>query len=270
MRPLWKGPLSFGLVNIPIKIYVATEKKDLKFRYLHKECMTPVQYEKHCPTCDKPIENNDIVYGYEYQKGRFVVLNEEDFANIPIDVSKTIDILDFVDAAQVDPVYFDKSYFLEPSEGGSKAYLLLVKAMETTGKIAIARLVIRTKQNLAAVRVKDGVLMLQTMYYPDEVRSASGLDLPAETIKVHDKEVKMAVSLVESLSTDFEADKYQNEYRQALREMIEAKAEGQDIHMPPAAAPSNVVDLMEALKQSIKAAEQNRKKPKPKKAKVAT
>ncbi|MGE5417350.1 MAG: Ku protein [Acidobacteriota bacterium] len=270
MRPLWKGPLSFGLVNIPIKIYVATEKKDLKFRYLHKECMTPVQYEKRCPTCNKPIENSEIIYGYEYQKGRFVVLNDEDFASIPLDATKTVDILDFVDSKQVDPVFFDKSYFLEPSEGGSKAYLLLVKAMETTGKIAIARLVIRTKQNLAAVRVKDGTLMLQTMYYPDEVRSSAGLDLPTESIKVHDKEIKMAVSLVESLSTDFELDKYHNEYRQALHEMIEAKAQGQTIEVAPTMAPSNVVDLMEALKQSIKAAEQERKKPKPKRAKVGT
>lgn len=270
MRSLWKGFLSFGLVNIPVRLYVATEKKDLKFRYLHQECMTPVQYQKRCPTCNKDLENEEIVYGYEYQKGRFVVLSEEDFAHIPLESTRSVDILNFVDLQQVDPLYFDKSYYLEPGEGGTKAYALLKQAMEATGKVAVARVVIRTKEALAAVRVKDNALVMETMFYPDEVRSSAGLSLPADDVKVNENETKMAISLIENLSIDFEPSQYQNRYRQALHEMIEAKIAGQEVEVSPQVPTANVVDLMEALKQSVKLAEKDRKKTRPKKAKVGT
>ncbi|HHY92019.1 MAG TPA: Ku protein, partial [Firmicutes bacterium] len=132
MRPLWRGSVSFGLVNIPVRLYAATEKQDIKFRYLHKECLTPIEYEKHCPTCKREVGGEEIVWGYEYEKGRFVVLNEEDFAHLPLHTTKTVDILDFVALNEVDPAYFDRTYYLEPAEGGSKAYHLLLKAMEQT------------------------------------------------------------------------------------------------------------------------------------------
>ncbi len=270
MRSLWKGFLSFGLVNIPVKLYVATEKKDFKFRYLHRECMNPIQYQKRCPTCNKDLEKEEIVYGYEYQKGHFVVLNEEDFARIPLDSTRTVDILDFVDLKQVDPVYFDKSYYLEPGEGGFKAYVLLKRAMETTGKMAIARVVIRTKEALAAVRVKNEALVMETMFYPDEVRSTAKLALPENDVKIYENESKMAISLIENLTTDFEPAKYQNRYRQALHEMIEAKIAGQEIEVSPQVQTTNVVDLMEALKQSVKLAEKDRKKTRPQKTKVGS
>lgn len=270
MRSLWKGFLGFGLVSIPVKLYVATEKKDLKFRYLHKECMTPVQYQKRCPTCNKDLEKHEIVYGYEYQKGRFVVLNEEDFARIPLESTRSVDILNFVDLNQVDPLYFDKSYYLEPGDGGNKAYSLLMHAMEATGKVAIARVVIRTKETLAAVRVKDKVLVMETMFYPDEVRSYAGLSLPGDDVKVHENETKMAINLIENLSVDFEPSQYQNRYRQALQEMIDAKIAGQEVEVSPQVPTANVVDLMDALKQSVKMAEKERKKTRPKKARVGT
>ena len=270
MRSLWKGFLSFGLVNIPVKLYVATEKKDPKFRYLHQECMTPVQYQKRCPTCNKELENEEIVYGYEYQKGRFVVLSEEDFSRVPVESTRSVDILDFVDLREVDPVYFDKSYYLEPGEGGNKAYSLLIQAMQATGKVAIARVVIRTKEALAAVRVNDNLLVMETMFYPDEVRSYAGLALPSGDVKLHDNEIKMAVNLIENLSSTFDPSKYKNQYRQALHEMIEAKIAGQEIAVAPQAPTANVVDLMEALKQSVKLAEKERKKAKPRKTKVGT
>jgi DNA end-binding protein Ku len=270
MRSLWKGFISFGLVNIPVRLYVATEKKDLKFRYLHQECMTPVQYQKRCPTCNKDLENEQIVYGYEYQKGRFVILSEEDFARIPLESTRSVDILNFVDLKQVDPLYFDKSYYLEPGDGGTKAYALLMQAMESSGKVAIARVVIRTKEALAAVRVKDKALVMETMFYPDEVRSSAGLALPADDVKVHENETKMAVSLIESLSTEFNPTQYQNRYRQALHEMIDAKIAGQEIEVSPQTPTTNVVDLMDALKQSVKLAEKERKKARPKKVKVGT
>lgn len=257
LRTLWKGAVSFGLVNIPVKMYVATESKDIKFRYLHGECMTPVQYQKYCPRCKREITGEEIVRGYEYQKDNFVIINEEDLEKIPLENTRTIDILDFVELSQVDPVYFDKSYYLEASAGGEKAYRLLVEAMSRTGKIAIARVIIRSKQTLAALRIKEQVLLMETIFYPDEIRSPASLNPGLENIKLHDNEMKMAVSLIENLSTSFEPGQYQDEYRQALWEMIEAKIEGKEIVAPAQeGAAANVVDLMEALKESVRLAEQ--------------
>jgi len=259
VRTLWKGAVSFGLVNIPIKMYVATERKDIKFNYLHKECMSPIQYRKYCPNCNREIASEEIVRGYEYQKGNFVVINEEDLERIPLESTKTIDILDFVDLAQVDPIYFDKTYYLEPSQGGEKAYTLLIEAMTQTSKVAIAKVIIRSKQTLAALRVKDQVLLMETIFWPDEIRSPSALDLGVDRVKLHDNEIKMAVSLIENLSTDFEPTKYQDEHRQALWELIESKIVGKEVvAAAPAADRGNVVDLMEALKASVKLAEENR------------
>lgn len=259
MRTLWKGAVSFGLVNIPIKMYVATEHKDIKFNFLHKECMNPIQYRKFCPHCDREIASEEIVRGYEYQKGSYVVINEEDLERIPLENTKTIDILDFVDLTQVDPIYFDKTYYLEPSQGGEKAYGLLVEAMSQTGKVAIAKVIIRSKQSLAALRIKDQVLIMETIFWPDEIRSPSALNLGVDRSKLHDNEIKMAVSLIENLSTSFEPAKYQNEYRQALWELIESKIVGKEVvAAAPVADRDNVVDLMEALKASVKLAEETR------------
>ena len=259
MRTLWKGAVSFGLVNIPIKMYVATEHKDIKFNFLHKECMNPIQYRKFCPHCDREIASEEIVRGYEYQKGSYVVINEEDLDRIPLENTKTIDILDFVDLTQVDPIYFDKTYYLEPSQGGEKAYGLLIEAMSQTGKVAIAKVIIRSKQSLAALRIKDQVLIMETIFWPDEIRSPSALNLGVDRGKLHDNEIKMAVSLIDNLSTSFEPAKYQNEYRQALWEIIESKIVGKEVvAAAPVADRGNVVDLMEALKASVKLAEETR------------
>lgn len=260
MKVLWKGAISFGLVNIPVSMYVATENKDIKLNYLHKQCMSPIKYQKYCPHCDKEITSNDIVRGYEYQKGTFVIINPEDFERIPHENTKTVDILDFVNLVQVDPIYFDKTYYLEPAPGGEKAYTLIVEAMRKTSKIAIAKVFIRSKQSLAAIRVKDDVLCMETIFYPDEIRSSSSLNHGLNPDRLHDNEVKMAVSLIENLSADFDPARYEDTYRQALWEMIEARIAGQDIVSPaPIPEKGNVVDLMEALKASVKLAEENRK-----------
>ena len=260
MKVLWKGAISFGLVNIPISMYVATENKDIKFNYLHKECMSPVKYQKFCSRCEKEVKSDEIVRGYEYQKGNYVVINQEDFERIPQENTKTVDILDFVSLSQVDPIYFDKTYYLEPSAGGEKAYSLIVEAMQKTGKIAIAKIYIRTKQSLAAIRVKDNVLIMETIFYPDEIRSPASLSQGLDPGKLHDNEIKMAVSLIENLSTDFDPSRYEDTYRQALWEIIEARIAGQEIVTPiQTAEKGNVVDLMEALKASVKLAEENRK-----------
>ncbi len=260
MKVLWKGAISFGLVNIPVSMYVATENKDIKLNYLHKQCMSPIKYQKYCPHCDKEVTSNDIVRGYEYQKGTFVIINPEDFERIPHENTKTVDILDFVNLVQVDPIYFDKTYYLEPAPGGEKAYTLIVEAMRKTSKIAIAKVFIRSKQSLAAIRVKDDVLCMETIFYPDEIRSSSSLNHGLNPDRLHDNEVKMAVSLIENLSADFDPARYEDTYRQALWEMIEARIAGQDIVSPaPIPEKGNVVDLMEALKASVKLAEENRK-----------
>ena len=260
MKVLWKGALSFGLVNIPVSMYVATENKDIKFNYLHKECMSPIKYQKFCPHCEKEVSSEDIIRGYEYQKGNYVVINPEDFERIPHENTKTVDILDFVNLSQVDPIYFDKTYYLEPAPGGEKAYTLIVDAMQKTGKIAIAKIFIRSKQSLAAIRVKEHVLVMETIFYPDEIRSPASLSKGLDPGKLNENEIKMAVSLIESLSTDFDPSRYEDTYRQALWEIIEARIAGQEIVAPvPSAEKGKVVDLMEALKASVKLAEENRK-----------
>lgn len=263
MRTLWKGAISFGLVNVPIRMYTATQRNEVKFNYLHQKCGTPVRYVRFCPTCDAEVPPEEIVWGYEYQKGRFVVLNEEDFERLPDGSTRTVDILDFVDLADIDPVYFDKTYYLEPNEGGEKAYALLVRAMKETGKVAVARVVIRTKESLAALRVWRDVVVMETMFYDEEVRRPENLPALAREVNLHDNEVKMAVSLVQNLSTRFEPAKYENQYRKALREVIEAKIAGQQVTAPQAAQPGKVVDLMEALKASLAAVEKERHEDEP-------
>ncbi len=260
MKTLWKGAVSFGLVNIPVKMYVATERKDLKFNYLHKDCMSPVKYRKYCPNCERELSSEEIVKGYEYQKDQYVIINDEDMERIPLENTKTIDILDFVDLTQLDPIYFDKTYYLEASQGGEKAYTLLIQAMEQTGKVAVAKVLIRTKQTLAALRIKEKVLVMETIFYPDEIRSPASLNPGIDAVKLHDNEIKMAVNLIQNLSTDFDPSKYQDEYRQALWEMIEAKVAGKEIVSSPVSdVKGNVVDLMEALKASVELSESKRK-----------
>jgi DNA end-binding protein Ku len=266
MKTLWKGAVSFGLVNIPVSMYVATENKDLKFNYLHQTCMAPINYKKVCSKCDQEVKPEEIVKGYEFQKGSYIIMNEEDFARIPQENTKTIDILDFVRLEQVDPIYFDKSYYLEPSAGGDKAYTLIVEAMKKTGKIAIAKIMIRSKQSLAALRVKEEHLIMETIFYPDEIRSPASLSTGVGIDKLHENELKMAVDLIENLSIDFDPARYEDEYRQALWELIEAKIAGQE-YVSPAPEPQGgkVVDLMEALKASVQMTEAKKSKPASKK-----
>jgi len=221
--------------------------------------MSPIQYRKYCPNCDREIAPEEMVRGYEYQKGSYVIINEEDLSRIPLETTKTIDILDFVKLEQVDPIYFDKTYYLEPSPGGEKAYTLIVEAMKRTNKTAIAKVVIRSKQSLAALRVKDKTLIMETIFYPDEIRSPESLSSGIDPEKLHDNEIKMAVSLIENLSVDFDPVKYEDDYRKALWELIEGKIVGREVSQMPTPENNNVVDLMEALKASVELAQKNKK-----------
>ncbi|MHB8170494.1 MAG: non-homologous end joining protein Ku [Thermincolia bacterium] len=259
MRSMWKGAISFGLVNVPVKMYSVTENKDIKFNYLHEKCKTPVKYQRYCPACDAEIGMEEIVRGYEYEKGRYVIMAEEDFEKIPVVTTKAVEIMDFVNLNEIDPIYYDKSYYLVPNEGGQKAYALLKKAMEDSNRVAIAKVVIRSKEALCALRAYDNCLVMETMYYPDEVRSTKYLPELDYNVKLNENEMKMAVNLIGSLEVAFEPEKYINQYREALSELIQAKITGEEIAVPEAPDATKVVDLMEALKASIQMAKEQKK-----------
>lgn len=270
MHTMWKGSISFGLVNIPIKLHAATEDKDIKLRTLHNKCHTPIKYEKVCLVCEQEVSNEDIVKAYEYTKGKFVVLDQEDLEHLRKEnEDKAVEIIDFVKMEQIDPIYFDRSYYMSPSEGGSKAYSLLRKALEESQKVGLAKIIIRSKEQLAVIRVYENTLLMETIHYPDEVRAVGGVPSIPSGENVTKKELDTAILLIDQLTTDFQPDKYKDDYRTALLELIEAKRSGQEIVTPTAKeAISNVTDLMAALQASI-----DRTKPKkvasPRKKKAA-
>lgn len=266
MRPLWKGAVSFGLIYVPVKMYAATEKKDVKFNYLHEKCRTPVQYRKYCPSCETEVAAEEVVRGYEYEKGKFVIMREEDFDRLPGEKTRSVEILDFVSLAEIDHIYYDKAYYLAPGEGGQKVYELLKKAMSESNKVAVGRVVIRSKEALAVLRAAGNTLVMSTMFYPDEVRSPAAIDELGYRVELHENEVKMAVSLVENLSSHFNPEKYNNRYREVLMEAIHGKITGEEVQTAAAPEAAKVVDLMSALKASIDLAKKERgaeKKAKP-------
>ena len=251
MHTMWKGSISFGLVNIPVKMFAATEDKDIRFRNIHKECHTPIKYEQVCPSCNKKISSDEIVRGFEYEPGRFVIIEDSDLDAIRPDVTKSIEIVDFVLLKDIDPIYYTKSYYLSPQDTGGKAYNLLREAMNKTGRIAVARIVIRDKESLAVVRVYKNLLVLETIYYPDEVRDTKQVPGIADNINVNEAELNMATQLIGSLTHEFEPEKYKNEYRDKLMDLISKKAEGDEIVAAPDVQKTNVIDLMQALQASL-------------------
>lgn len=254
MRPLWNGTLAFGLVVIPVRLYAATERKSPSFNLLHAKCGTPVKYLKWCPTCDREIAQDEITRAFEYAKGEYVTISDEEMEAIPGPAAHVIEILDFVELSQVDPVYFEKSFFLEPREGAGKAYALLRKAMEEQGKVAVARVAIRAKETLALIRVYKGrFIMMETMYWGNEVRQGEELSVP-EDVHLDEREMSMAKTLMETLTSDFEPGKYENRQRQALSDLIEKKVQGREIVREPERAGAQVIDLMEALRRSVEKA----------------
>jgi DNA end-binding protein Ku len=260
-------------VNIPIKLYAATEDKDIKLRTLHKKCHTPIQYEKKCPNCDEEVNNEEIVKGYEYVKGKFVVLTDEELKDLKDEhEDKTVEIIDFVKMEDIDPIYFSRSYFIGPGENGGKAYGLLREALNQSGKIGIAQITIRSKQQLAMVRVYQNCIVMETVHYPDEVRNVKEVPSVPEQVEVGTKELETAIMLIDQLTTTFDPEKYKDDYRLALQELIERKVNQDEGKTPTEAAPrQNVVDLMSALQASIEKTKkpQTKASVKPKPAKVA-
>jgi DNA end-binding protein Ku len=252
MRAIWKGSISFGLVYIPIAVYPATREEKLSFRQLRATDLSPIRYKKVADADQKEVTADQIVKGFEYERGRFIVLKEEDFAKVRIESTHSIDITDFVELSQVDPKFFYKPYFLEPQKGGEKAYALLHKALAGTGKIGIAKVVISNREYLASVKPDGLFLVLDLMHFASEILSPEELK-NGSTTAITDKELKMAQSLVESMSVDWEPDKYRDEYRTAMMEVIEQKAQHKEVAKKPAPAmrTTNVVDLVKVLQESL-------------------
>ena len=260
MRSIWRGAISFGMVSIPVKLYSATEQKDVRFRLLHKADGAPIKEKRVCTADGKEVEWEDLVRGYEVGKGEYVILDPEEIDEAKPESATTIEIGDFVKLKEIDPIYFEKSYFLEPTDVGAKPFTLLKRALEETGRTAVARVVIRTKERLATIRPYDDTLILETMFWPDEIRSTGSLDVPeGDEATVRAKELDMARSLVENLSDRFKPEEYRDEYRVALEELIARKLKGEQRSAKRRKPEPKVTDLMDALKQSVEASRSSRR-----------
>ncbi|HEV7662065.1 MAG TPA: Ku protein [Chloroflexota bacterium] len=252
-RPIWKGAITFGMISIPVKLFGATESKDLAFNTLHKECKSRLKQKRWCPVDDREVFNDEVTKAYEYSKDSYVEITEEDLESLPLPSKHTIELTSFVKQVEIDPVYFERTYYLEPEEIGAKPYALLMRALKTKQVSAVAKIALRNKESLCVLRASEnGLLMLETLYYPDEIRTA---DLQGEPeVLVSQPELTMALSLVEMLEEPFDPQKYKDQYRGALLEMIESKRNGAEIVATPETPLPQTVDLMAALKASLEAA----------------
>ena len=253
-RAIWKGSISFGLVNIPIALYPATRREEFKFRLLRKSDLSPVSYKRVAEKDGKEVPWDQIVKGYEYEKGKYVVLKDEDFERVDLEATQTVDIQDFVDQEEIDPIFFYKPYYLEPQKGGDKAYALLRDALKDSNKVGIANVVTKTRQKRSGVKPEDGVLVLELMHFADELADPGKLHVPKKT-EVGKREMNMAKSLIDSMSSKWNPEKYRDDYREALMEVIEEKVEtgGKEIEEKPKKArkPTKVIDLVSVLQKSL-------------------
>jgi DNA end-binding protein Ku len=254
MKTIWKGAISFGLVTIPVKVYGATEEKTLKFNQVHEPDGGRIKYKRVCSVDGEEVQYSEIVKGYEYEKDHYVIVTDEELESLPISTARAIEIERFVDSEQIDPIYFQRSYYLVPDGTGVKAYHLLREAMSDDDKVAVAKVAFREKEHLATVRLRENVLVLETMYWPDEIRGVRFDELD-EDVELRPQELKMARSLIDSLTDDFEPKDFHDEYREALEDLISKKVQGEEITYAEPAEPSKVVDLMDALRASVEAAE---------------
>jgi DNA end-binding protein Ku len=268
-RAMWKGAISFGLVTIPVAVYPATEEKTLRFNQLHDEDLGRIRMKRMCEKDGEIVDFDHIVKGYEYEKDRYVVLTDEDFDAVPVESSRAIDIVQFVDLEEIDPMMYKKSYYLVPEETGAKAYALLREAMTQDQKVGIAKVSFRDKEHLAALRFHDDAFVLETMYWPDEIREADfgGVDVDA---KVRAQELEMARQLIAGLTGEWNPGEFTDQYREAMMKIVEAKINGEEIEVVAAEPTAKVVDLMEALKASVAAAKKQADTPASKPAKKTT
>lgn len=259
MRPLWKGAITFGLISIPVRLYSAVQDRSLKFHLLHEADGGRIRYQRTCAKCGKEVTWDDIVKGYEYSKDHYVTFTEEEMEALGVDSIRAIDVVSFVPLSDIDPIYFNKPYYVAPEASGLKAYKLLADALQAEGQVGVAKVAIRDKEQLATIRLKDNVFVLETMHWPDEIREAEFEELDKH-VNVRDNEVKMARQLIQQLTGEFNPSEFEDEYRVRLQELAEKKIEGQEITVSAETEeePAPVVDLMEALKASV--AEAKRRK----------
>ena len=272
MRTIWNGSINFGLVNIPIGLAVAQQRKDQAFRTLHRECGTPIKQKRYCPFHERDVEADELVKGWEFAKGQFVMVEDSDLESVAVERSQSVDIIRFVPIEQVDPIYFDRTYYLAPAgpEAQRSPYVLLLRAMQEAGMAAVGKFVLWGKENLCLIRPLGESLALETLFFAEDIRPRAEIDEAVEETDVKDPELEMARQLVESLVGDFDPEDYENEYRNELRAMLEAKLAGEEIAKPAEpVADVQVVDLMDALKKSVAQAQKDKSKSaaaKPKKA----
>jgi len=252
-RAFWKGVISFGMVAIPVRMYVATETKAVSFHLLHKKCLSRAKQVLYCATDDEYFSQKDTVRGYEVAKDQYVVFTEDDFRRVPLKTAHSIEILSFVQAKEIDPTYYYGSHYIEPEELGAKPFRLLSEALQKTGLVGIAKVVFQRREHLCSLRPLDNILALNTIHYESEVMSRKEI-VPPE-VKVSNEELDMAVSLIKAMHGHFEPDKYKDEYQSGLKEMVEAKLKGEKV-IAPAAPKVEIGDLMAALRESIKAAKE--------------
>jgi DNA end-binding protein Ku len=258
MRSMWKGAVSFGLVMIPVKLYTATETKDIAFRQVHREDGGRIRFRRFCTIDDTEVPYEDVAKGYELPDGEIVILTEEDMAELPLPTTRNIEVLQFCPAEQLDPMLFNRSYYLEPETAGARAYGLLREALERSGKIAIAKVALRQRESLASLRARDGLLVLETLLWPDEVRTPD-FSFLGDDVEVRPQELRMASSLIESMTVDFDPDEYHDSYREALQEVVAAKVEGREVvQPPPVLAGEEPSSLADALRASLAAAKTGR------------
>jgi DNA end-binding protein Ku len=257
-RAMWKGAISFGLVTIPVSVYPATEEKTLRFNQLHDDDGGRIRMKRTCSIDGEEVSYEHIVKGYEYEKDRYVILTDDDFEAVPVESSRAIDIQQFVDLEEIDPMMYKKSYYLVPEETGAKAYALLREALNRSGKVGVAKVSFRDKEHLAALRFRDDAFVLETMYWPDEIREADfgGVDVSA---KIRPNELEMAQTLIDNLTADWDPTEFKDEYREAMLRIVEAKINGEEIEVVEAEPTAKVVDLMAALKASVAAAKKEAK-----------
>lgn len=261
-RAIWSGAIGFGMVNIPIKLYSATSSKSISFHQLHDKCQTRIKEMRWCPSCERKVEWEEISKGYEYSKGQYVILDEQDFEQLPLASKNLIDVQAFVDAEQVDPIYFEKTYYLEPDTSAKKPFALFSEALKGKEKLAIARIAMRSRERLCALRISEERLLLTTLLWQDELRLEEAPEIPES--KISKQELSMANSLIDLLSKDFAPEEYEDHYRDALQKVIDAKIEGEPVEeTEPEKGKKRVVNLFEALKASVDKIDSVSKKAKP-------
>jgi DNA end-binding protein Ku len=253
MRTIWNGSISFGLVNIPIGLAVATQRTDVSFRTLHRECGTPIKQKRWCPFHERDVEADELVKGWEVAKGEFVLVEESDLESVALTRTQSIDILRFVRLEEVDPIYFDRTYYLAPAaaDAARRPYVLLLRAMQESGMAAVGKFVLWGKENLCLIRAQGDSLALQTLFFADDVRAKGEIEEAVETIEIKPAELKLAEQVIDSLVGEWAIEDFENEYRKDLKAMLEAKLAGEQITRPEPVAETPVVDLMEALRRSV-------------------